>query len=53
MISKESKMEWLLASILYNKELRPDHIGAIKEVLDYPTQRELVVILEGRNIVNG
>jgi hypothetical protein len=35
------KKTWILASILYNMELRPDHIGAIRELLGYPTQEEL------------
>ena len=44
-LSKEEKMKWLLASILYNHEVRPDHFGAIKEILEYPTEEELLSIL--------
>lgn len=45
--TKITNMRWILASILYNREVRPDHFGAIREILDYPDDNELLEIIRG------
>jgi hypothetical protein len=42
---KAKELLLLLAEILNAGELQPHHIGAIKEVLNYPTDEELSKII--------